>query len=319
MMPSSVNVGVRPSIATSRSYSSLLRPCSATSAGVIAGSPGRGATAATLRRHAGEDRLQKTDSILGAEERAARALRMRHQPEHVALLVDDPGDVALGAVGIGVRADISAGVRIPEDNPVAGFQCVENLRRGVIAAVAVGDGNLQHFGALVEVGEQRVVVLHPQEHRSRNELKARIPHQGAGKEVRLTQNLKSVAHSEHRPACLGVRRYFLHYRAETSDRPGAKIVAVAEAPGENDHVRILKVVILVPEVNRFFAKDLRYGVVRIVIAVGAGEGDDTELHAGTADSTSKSSVTGFASSFRHISFTLSPAASASSALVSMRM
>src|SRR3990172_8842867 len=37
-MPSSVNVGVRPSIATSRSYSSGVSPCSATSAGVTAGS-----------------------------------------------------------------------------------------------------------------------------------------------------------------------------------------------------------------------------------------------------------------------------------------
>ena len=38
-MPSSVNVGVRPSICTSRSYSASVRPCSATSAGVIGGSP----------------------------------------------------------------------------------------------------------------------------------------------------------------------------------------------------------------------------------------------------------------------------------------
>src|SRR5688500_19123312 len=99
MMPSSVNVGVRPSIATSRSYSSLLRPCSATSAGVIAGSPGRGATAATLRRHAGVDRLEKTDSILGVEERSTSMLRYRNQPDHVALYVDYHGDFYLRAVG----------------------------------------------------------------------------------------------------------------------------------------------------------------------------------------------------------------------------
>ena len=53
-IPSSVKVGVRPSIATSRSYSSAVRPCSATSSGVIGGSPGRGITsviqAATVAR-----------------------------------------------------------------------------------------------------------------------------------------------------------------------------------------------------------------------------------------------------------------------------
>jgi hypothetical protein len=47
--PSSVKVASRPSIATSRSYSSGVSPCSATSAGVTAGSPGRGRTV-TVRR-----------------------------------------------------------------------------------------------------------------------------------------------------------------------------------------------------------------------------------------------------------------------------
>src|SRR6185503_12759032 len=43
-IPSSVNVGTRPSIATRRSYSSGVSPCSATSAGVMTGSPGRDST-----------------------------------------------------------------------------------------------------------------------------------------------------------------------------------------------------------------------------------------------------------------------------------
>src|SRR6476646_9892707 len=41
-MPNSVKVGDRPSIRSMRSYSSVVSPCSATSAGVIVGSPGRG-------------------------------------------------------------------------------------------------------------------------------------------------------------------------------------------------------------------------------------------------------------------------------------
>ncbi len=51
-IPSSVNVGSRPSMATSRWYSSGVSPCSATRAGVIAGSPGRGRTVA-MRYSAG--------------------------------------------------------------------------------------------------------------------------------------------------------------------------------------------------------------------------------------------------------------------------
>ena len=46
-MPSSVKVGSRPRSAISRWYSSAVSPCSATSAGVMTGSPGRGATFTT--------------------------------------------------------------------------------------------------------------------------------------------------------------------------------------------------------------------------------------------------------------------------------
>src|ERR1700730_10558877 len=94
-MPSSVKVGVRPSMATSRSYSSGVIPCSATSAGVITGSPGRGVTTDTSGRHARENRLEQPHSIIGADEWAAGALRVRHHAEHVPALADDPGDVAL--------------------------------------------------------------------------------------------------------------------------------------------------------------------------------------------------------------------------------
>src|ERR1700693_1202599 len=101
-MPSSVNVGVRPSIATSRSYSSLVIPCSATKAGVIAGSPGRGVTTDTSGRHASENGLEQAHPVTRSDQGAASALRVRHHAEHVSAFVDDSGDVALGAVGIGV-------------------------------------------------------------------------------------------------------------------------------------------------------------------------------------------------------------------------
>src|SRR3954468_25096693 len=58
-MPSSVMVGVRPISARMRSYSSGLRPCSATTSGVICGSVGiieeAAASEAESRRHAGQE------------------------------------------------------------------------------------------------------------------------------------------------------------------------------------------------------------------------------------------------------------------------
>src|SRR4030081_2354857 len=89
-MPSSVKVGVRPSIATRRSYSSGVIPCSATSAGVITGSPGRGVTAGTSGRHASENRFEEAHAVTRSHQRAAGAFRVRHHSEHVSALADDP-------------------------------------------------------------------------------------------------------------------------------------------------------------------------------------------------------------------------------------
>jgi hypothetical protein len=111
--PSSVKVGVRPSMLTSRSYSNSVMPCSATSAGVMAGSPGRGWTCDAVvaecddahARHASEHRLE--DGLnsgrpsVEPSSRFERPLGVRHHAEHVARRVDDAGDVAQRAVGVG--------------------------------------------------------------------------------------------------------------------------------------------------------------------------------------------------------------------------
>jgi len=59
--------------------------------------------------------------------------------------------------------------------------------------------------------------------------------------------------------------------------------------------------------------------IGVVVAIGPGEGDDSEFHAGVAGSISKSSVTGLASSLSHIARTSAEAAVASRASVSRTM
>src|SRR2546423_772239 len=94
--------------------------------------------------------------------------------------------------------------------------------------------------------------------------------------------------------------YFVHDRAEPRDRTGPEVIAVAESAGEDDDVTPLQVVILVPEIDGFFAECLDDAAVRVVVAVGAGESDDAELHGCDTDAISKSSVTGFARSCAHM-------------------
>ena len=57
-------------------------------------------------------------------------LRMRHHPEHVAGLVDDPGDGSGGAVDL---------IRIAKGDPAFAFEPVERLGIGLVIAVMMGD------------------------------------------------------------------------------------------------------------------------------------------------------------------------------------
>src|SRR4051812_18188175 len=98
-----------------------------------------------------------------------------------------------------------------------------------------------------------------------------------------------------------MRRNLAHDRTEARNGTGPKIVAVAEPTGQNHHVRALQVAVLVPEVHGFLAERLHDGLVRVVVAVGAGKGDDAELHTVLTVAISKSSVTGLASRRSHIS------------------
>src|SRR6266480_2675994 len=94
----------------------------------------------------------------------------------------------------------------------------------------------------------------------------------------LAGDLKTVTHPEHGTTCFSVRGNFLHYRAEASNRTGPEVIAVTGAARQYDYIGAAKIVILVPEIHGFFTKYLGDGVERVVVAVRAGKGDDSELH-----------------------------------------
>ena len=64
---------------------------------------------------------------------------MRHHAHHVALAVEDAGDIAQRAVGI---------VQVAERDAVLGFELVERALVGEVAAFAVGDRQAQNLALL---------------------------------------------------------------------------------------------------------------------------------------------------------------------------
>src|SRR4051812_32059091 len=90
-MPSSVMVGSRPISCRMRSYSSGLRPCSATSSGVMVGS--FGITSASCRLREMRDEAGEQPAPVGAADPILNVVfRVRHQAEHVELLVEHARD-----------------------------------------------------------------------------------------------------------------------------------------------------------------------------------------------------------------------------------
>src|SRR5687768_2960708 len=246
---------------------------------------------------------------------------MRHQPHHIARVAHDARDRAHRSVRAPVLVRVTRAVHVAQHDLAFTFKSIQRrLIRGV-AAVAVSDRHREDLPLLVAVREERLRVLDAQPHRLADELEALVAQQRARKQVRFAGDLETVADAEHRPAAFRMRRYFGHDRTEAGDRAGTQVVAVAEAARQNDHVASGQVALLVPEIYRLFAELVHHGVIRVVIAVRAGEGDDAEFHDARTSATSKSSVTGLASSFSHIaraSFSAADASRASSSSTTCR-
>ena len=81
-----------------------------------------------------QERLEEHDAVGRAEQRIARALGMRHQPDDVAALVADAGDVVEAAVRV---------VDVAHDDAVVGPQPLERRRVAHVVALEVIDRHAQ--------------------------------------------------------------------------------------------------------------------------------------------------------------------------------
>ena len=99
---------------------------------------------------------------------------MRHQAEDIAVVVDDSRDVALGAVGIGRRRNVSSCVDVAENDATFALETIESFLRRDESSVAVSHRNAQYLAALVEIGEHRFGILDANPNRIRHELQMRV-------------------------------------------------------------------------------------------------------------------------------------------------
>ena len=104
-----------------------------------------------------------------------------------------------------------------------------------------------------------------------NEVQIAIADQSAGKEPGFTENLKTVADSEHKPAAFGKLLDRIHHRRKTRERAGAQIVAVRKTAGKDHRVVSRKICFTVPDEVDRLAHVFRDHVIGIVVAIRTGK------------------------------------------------
>src|SRR2546426_6306076 len=220
--------------------------------------------ASVLRRIAGLQRKEDAGTVLTAQQLGVAALRMRHDPHHIAAGVTHAGDI--------VHRPVRVICDVAQHHLTVRLELGRRLRIRDVAAIAVRDRQRQPFATLVTRSERRVRRFDAHVHGSGQELETSVTHQRAGQQSRLTQNLEPIADAEYGTARARVSGHRAQHRRKAGNGPGAKIIAVAEAARQDDRIRLLQVGIAVPDV--IGVRPRRAGrVERVRVAVRAGEDD----------------------------------------------
>src|SRR3954470_13778732 len=121
-MPSSVRVGVRPMMASTRSYSSALRP-KLQARDSLAGVCMRSCSGSS-------ERVEQRFAVGAAHQRIDQVLRVRHQAEDAQVGAENAGDRAGTAVEIDLRRHLACFGGVAEGDQALAFQTVEGLLIG---------------------------------------------------------------------------------------------------------------------------------------------------------------------------------------------
>ncbi len=217
-------------------------------------------------------------AMSAAEEGVAGAFRVGHETEDIATGVDDAGDVAEGAIWVRLRAGVSRGIGVAEDDAVVAFQIGEGVRIGEVGTFAVGDGDIPNLAGAGLVGEGGGVVFNAEGDLFADEMEVAVADEGAGEEAGFAEDLESVADAEDQFARFGGGDDGWHDRGEAGDGAAAEVVPVGESAREDDGVEAVGAGFFVPEVFGGDSLEGAEGEQAVLVAVRAGKLKDGEAH-----------------------------------------
>jgi hypothetical protein len=95
-----------------------------------------------------EDGFPDADTVIGTEGDLAEPFGVGHEPEDVALLVANPGDILQGAVGIGRFGRLAGLIAITDQDPPLVMEAPEPLGIDEVVPLAMRDGDLDDLPGL---------------------------------------------------------------------------------------------------------------------------------------------------------------------------
>ena len=124
--------------------------------------------------------LDHAATVRAAKRQLEQPFRMGHEADDAARLVANAGDVALGAVGVGLGRCLARLVAIAKHDAPFAFEAIERFFIGEVVAFRVRDRQAHHLIIAVALGEERLVVVDAQRHVAADELQRSVAHQHAG-------------------------------------------------------------------------------------------------------------------------------------------
>src|SRR5580692_2389588 len=224
-------------------------------------------------------------AVSGAERRFHGAFGMRHQAQNVAFAVANAGDGMQRAVGIGFAVVFgrlrAIRLYVVKNNSTVAFEFGERGRLAEIISFVVRNRNFQHLTLLRGASEGSVGGFDADVHLATEIAQALVAHHRAGKKSCFEQDLEAVADSEDQASGTREAVHGFHYRRKSRNRPGAQVIAIREAAGENYDVAVGKIFGLVPDEFDGLMDDCGDGMVGVFIAIRAGKLHHSEFHRGT--------------------------------------
>src|SRR3569833_3475232 len=99
--------------------------------------------------------------------------------------------------------------------------------------------------------------------------------------MRLAQDLKTIAHSQHYTAFVGKLNNALHNRAKAGNSAGAQIIAIRKTAGKDNAVicvKLREITVLVPKHDTFLFQIVYQSIINISVAIRTWENNKTKFH-----------------------------------------